>query len=197
MGVEQADLKDLFDSVHERLKTSLSPRIIIIDNNANIPLVRYKDTPWFGLPGGKVKEKEAVEDANFLSTGAYPTLIREVKEECRIDISDSLRVASCLGVAEIGIVDSVKRVVNYSLSPIFVCRREGLSDVNNDTQLFNLRSYLPGPIFPDARLAIRVLKDSIRTKKGPIQPAWLNDGRVIYFEMKPQMRLLMEPPNWL
>lgn len=72
----------------------------------NFPLVPYRDTRWLGLPGGKVTIKEAVRGVNFLSAGAYPTLIREVKEECGIDITQQLETASCLGLAEIGVIFS-------------------------------------------------------------------------------------------
>jgi len=191
------DVGDVLASLHEKAGTSVSPRIIILDWDANIPLVRYKDTPWFGLPGGKANEGEATEAANFLSKGAYPTLIREVQEECGIDITESIKTAPCLGLVEIGIVDNISRFVNYSIAPIFVCKNVNLTGVSDNTQIVNLRSHIPGPIFPDARIAINALKEGARQKKGPIEPQWLNDGRIFYFEMKPQMRNLPGSPEWL
>ena len=86
--------------------------------------------------------------------------------------------------------------MNKVITPIYVCKTNDLRGVNSDTQLVNVWGHIPGPLFPDARIAISRLKEGVGNKKGPISPQWLND-RKIYFEMKPQMRLLMGPPEWM
>jgi 8-oxo-dGTP pyrophosphatase MutT (NUDIX family) len=197
MQNERDDEGDYYLVDSESVRSSLTPRLIILDGNGNFPLVRYKDTDWLGLPGGKAKKNEVEEGANFLSSGAFPTLIRELREECDIDISDYINGAACLGLAEIAVVDSVNRQVNFTFTPIFICRTSEIGAVSEITQVVNLREHLPGPLFPDAQIAIKFLKEGSRSKKGPIQPEWLNDRQVYYYEMLPQIRLLTAPPDWM
>ena len=196
MQRELDDGKDLFLVESERLGISLSPRVIIIGKGGDIPLVPYKATKWLGLPGGKVKETEALEDVNFLSVGSFPTLAREVWEECGIDILNCLNKAACLGLAEIGIVDSVNQQVRLTYTPIFVCINADLGNVNTNTQLVNIESHLPGTLFHDARAGLSRLKEGIGRKEGLILPEFLNDGKIYYFEIRPQMRPLVDPPDW-
>jgi len=196
MQKEGDDGTDSFLVKSERVISSLSPRLILLEENGNIPLVPYKDTGWLGLPGGKATEAELVEEVNFLSTGAFPTLAREVWEECGIDVSYQLERSACLGLAEIGVVDSVQKQVNFVLTPIYVCKTNELRDLDENVQVVNIWQHIPGPLFPDARLAISRLKEGVGNQKGQIHPGWLN-GNKIYFEMKPQMGLLMGPPEWM
>jgi len=192
---ERARDKDFFLIESERVRTCLSPRIIIVEKGGNFPLVPYQGTSWLGLPGGKVKEAEVGKD-NFLSAGSFPTLTREIWEECGIDISGCLGQAACLGLAEIATVDNVARQITLTRTPIFVCRITSLGNINAETQLVNIASHLPGPLFPDARAGITRLKEVIRQKE-PIQPEWFNKERIYYFMLKPEIGLLMGPPSWI
>lgn len=189
--------KDFFINDGERVRTATSPRVIILDNNGGFPLVPYENTSWQGLPGGKMKESEIIPNANQLSAGSFPTLVREVKEECDIDITNSLNKSACLGLAEIGIVDAVKKQVTLLISPIFLCRTENLDNLSPSANLVNIKEHLPGPLFPDARLAIKRLKEGMKEEKGPIYPEWLNDKGIYYFELRPEMKLLTRPPSWM
>ena len=184
-------------SAQEKVREPLAPRVIILDKAGNLPLVEYKKTGWFGLPGGKVEEDELTEGVDYLSSGSFPTLIREIKEETEIDVSGFIHDSACLGIAEIGVVDSVEKRIDFNISPIFVCRMDTIEGASKKTKIANLNSHLPGPIFPDARLAIGRLKEGLRDEKGPIEPKWLNEEGVFYFELRPKMRLLFGPPSWM
>lgn len=197
MEREHESGKDFFVRKSDRVRTATSPRVIIIDKDGNFPLVPYKNTQWQGLPGGKMKESEVIYNVNQLSTGSFPTLVREVKEECGIDISNSLNKSACLGLAEIGVVDGEKKQVTLVYSPVFVCKTTDLGKLSSNVKLANINSHLPGPVFPDTRLALRRLKEGIRDEKGPIYPTWLNDRKIYYFEMRPEMKLLIGPPDWM
>lgn len=182
---------------NEKTREPLAPRVVILDKSGNFPLVEYKDTGWFGLPGGKVEPEDMAEGAEYLSAGAFPTLVREVQEECGIDTSGYISRSACLGVAEIGVVDSVNRRVDFNISPVFVCKADEIGKVNEKTRIANINSHISGPLFPDARMAIGRLREGIRHERGRIKPVWLNDKGVFYFEMRPQMRLLSGPPEWM
>jgi 8-oxo-dGTP pyrophosphatase MutT (NUDIX family) len=77
-----------------------SPRVLILDSDDKFPVVRYYDTRWYGLPGGKVKFADSPLGANLMGEGAFPTLARETMEELGIDITEALvpgRIV-CLGL---------------------------------------------------------------------------------------------------
>lgn len=56
--------------------------------------------------------------------GAYPTLIREVKEECGIDITQQLEVAKASYVSTLvvkGKIEKVKVTLYYDILPTLKC----------------------------------------------------------------------------
>jgi 8-oxo-dGTP pyrophosphatase MutT (NUDIX family) len=180
-------------------EVTVSPRVILLDENGNFPLVRYKDTPWLGLPGGQVEIEEDSIEKNFLSTGAFPTLIREVKEECGIDISSYLtKKCGCLGITEVSSVSESEsgKKIKHGKVLLFVCRVPGnlFNNLSEGVELVNINSHLPGPIFPDARVAIEYLKKSRGKKNGPIEPAFLGPKRKMWAQMKPKVRMLFGNP---
>ena len=185
---------DIYLNKGEPEDACISPRIILIGDDIKFPLIKYRTPPWLGLPGGKMKWEEYPEGANALSIGAFPTLIREVEEECGIDISNNLEQTACLGLVETNVVDQIKRRILVYVTPIFVSFAPDLefNDVSKRTHLVSLKEHIPGPLFPDARLALASLKS--RWGK-PISPEWLGEER-IFFEHRPRVRMLMGPPGW-
>ena len=198
MHPEQDRLKDVFLAESPVLDTCCSPRLIMLEPGGNIILVPYQDTNWLGLPGGKVNMAEALKGGNLESTGAFPTLVREIWEECGIDVSKRLRKsAACLGLAEITAIDEQRKQATRILSPIFICTIDDFGGIDDRARVVNIWRSFPGPLFPDAQLGITRLKKVI-TSEEPLIPVCLNaELPVIYFEMVPQMRLQMGPPNWL
>lgn len=188
---------DFYLNESEKYRSTITPRVILLDGEGNFPLVSYKNTRWFGLPGGKVSKQEVAGNANFLSTGSFPTLAREVEEECGIDIARGLAKSACLGLAEINIVDETRKACTLNLTPVYVCRVDNLDGLNGEVVAVNINDHIPGPLFPDARLAIKYLKEGRKTKKGHITPNWLNGGKAYYFKLHPKPHLLDEPPSWL
>ena len=163
-------------------------------------MVQYK--AWHGLPGGKIKKHELDPEENLLTIGAFPTLVREVREECGIDFSSFLEKCTCLGIAQvsevIGEPNSAEKII-HRIAPIFYCPvpEEALANLREDVIIANLNDHLAGPLFPDARVAISYLKRSIRERRGPIIPEFINgeDG-IYFFQTRPKVNLLMGHPPW-
>lgn len=194
--VEKKDAPVFAPEKKPAIKTRVSPRVIILTNEGDFPLVPHKNTGWFGLPGGRAEWSEMAKEANFFSPDAFPTLTREVKEECDWDISGFLEKSACLGLAEIWIVNSQAKQAILSLSPIFVYLAPTLGKLKRGVEIANLKLPLPGPIFPDARLAISRLKQGAKTDQELIQTELLNE-KAIYFQLRPEVGQLMAPPPWL
>jgi len=196
--VERRTERDIFLHESRQIRSYVSPRVIILIGKEEFLLVPYEATRWLGLPGGKVKESEVAKKSNFLSSGAFPTLSREVKEECGIDISGSLETSYCLGLAEINIVDNSIRRITLSYAPIFFCPVSRIGKVKKGVRIVNIRSHLPGPLFPDARMGISRLKEILEAdKRGPAYFEFLNDECACYIELRPKVKQLMGPPDWL
>jgi 8-oxo-dGTP pyrophosphatase MutT (NUDIX family) len=156
MILERLEKDDvLFEEDGPRMSL-ISPRIILIGDGNVFPLVEYRNTRWLGLPGGKVKGKECPEGENMLSFGAFLTIVREVREKCGIDLSGYLEQIACLGLAEINVVDNTARQVVTYQTPIFIGLVSELefTNVNDRVHLVRIGEHLPGPLFPDARLAL-------------------------------------------
>ena len=187
--------RDLFILGKEsKIRSVVSPRVILLTRNGDFPLVPYENTGWYGLPGGKIKIGEA--DGNFLSLGSFPTLTREVMEECGVDISDHLTNSCCLGLAEIGAVDNTEKRITFYLSPIFLFFVPDLKGTKQGVAIVNLNSHMPWPLFPDVRMGITYLRESIKEqKRGKIFPEFLNE-EIYYFQLRPEVGLLMGPPKW-
>ncbi len=195
---EKESLGDLFIPSKEALERAvISPRVILRDPRGNFILVLHQETGWWGLPGGKNKLVDLSGEENSLSTGAFPTLQREVSEEVGIDISPYLLASSgCLGLTEIFSVNSDISRITHVLSPIFVCMVPDLSGARQNTTPLTSTPF-PGPLFPDARIALKYFVEKMKTKaEGPIIPEFLNKDEVFYFQMKPTPRLLIGPPPW-
>lgn len=187
--------RDFFiPSKESKIRSVVSPRVILLTRSGDFPLVPYKDTGWYGLPGGKVKISEA--DGNLLSLGSFPTLRREVIQECGINIAGYLADSCCLGLAEIWAVDNTERRMTFFLNPIFLCFIPDLNGIKQGVAIANLNSHIPGPLFPDARMGITYLRESIREqKRGKILPKFLNDG-TCYIQLKPEVGLVIGPSRW-
>lgn len=173
-----------------------SARIILVGNEGYFPLVQYKDTDWFGLPGGKEEKNELPDEVNRLSAVCLPVFSREFQEECGIDISGHLNEIGCLGLASVNAVDEERRQITQIHSAIFVSFAPELKfeGINNRTRLFHLDEHIPGPLFPDARLGLAEL-NRVRKEKKSIAPVWLNKKN-IYFKHRSNFGLLMGPPAW-
>lgn len=192
--------RDFFYQRDPLVRSCTVPRVILLAPGGDFPLVSYQGTDWYGLPGGKMKahEAEAAGEGNFLHRGAFPTLSREVEEECGLDVSAFLRVSGCLGLAEVGEVDSLAKEVIIFDTPIFVCLVPSLEGVKKGVLIVNIKSHLPGPLFPDARMGIDRLRAVIGTRdRGPIHPEFLNKGGICYVQVRPQLKPLMGPPDWI
>lgn len=188
--------QDLFVNGDPGLRTCVSSRVMIVDQTGRLLLVRHKQTDWWGLPGGKVQTAEGLKGENLLADGAQPTVAREVSEECGLDITGSALV--CLGLAEIGIVDGLARMVTLALTPIFACRLDRcLEEWTRDVRLVEALGHIHGPVFPDVRMGQVRLREVVAARSRPVHPEFLNRGAVCYFMMKPHMGLLTGPPTWL
>lgn len=180
--------RDRIDRESEFVESCIAPRVALLSEN-NLLLVRYNNTSWFGLPGGKVTENESEMGGNFLSFGAFPNLDREVYEETGEKIGGDLeRASACLGLSEIGVVRGEKITIVYS--PVFVCRVERPLSVRTHTELVNFRGHIPGPLFPETRMTIERLK---RGGKGRIVPEFLNpEGKTIFVDFnEEEPRIIM------
>jgi len=178
----------------ERTRSAvITPRIILLTQRG-IPMVETNG--WLGLPGGKVKENEC--DGNLMTTDAYPTLIREVEEECGFDISGHLRQSSaCLGiVTDLFRVDSEAKTIKEMVVPVFLCKAPDLAGGRRDIVWRDIFSDSFEKVYPDAGLALRYLQQKIKSGvKGSIEPEFLNHG-IIYFQTRPSMKRLSVRPGW-
>lgn len=186
--------------VEKRTKTVCSVRVIIISSTGKFILVPYQNTNWLGLPGGKVKTGEYQTDGNLLTTAAHPTLIREVKEECGIDISFYLaRSFFYLGLAEVTAIDNTRKIATNILTPISVCSVLQIkkNDLKPETVVMNIEDHLSGPLFPDARIALTFLKKLWQAERLlPVLPVYLSSEKPIFFQTHPTVGPLWGPPEW-
>ena len=188
--------RDFFLKGKEEVRTCISPRVFVLTSKGDFPIVRYGTTNWFGLPGGNPIEDEDVESGEFLSSGAFPTLLKEVEEECGIALPDSLNVF-CLGIARIGRVDNIKKEITLTYTPIFICDVPEIGDVKEGVSVVNIWSHLQGPLFPDARMGISYYQEAFDANKGSlISPQLFNNKSIFYVQMEPQIQLLMGRPDW-
>lgn len=177
--------KDFFvPSSRAKNRWTIVPRVLLIDTEGNIPLLPHKGR--YGLFGGHIKLKEfnAIEGLNLLDpTALFPTLSREVAEEAKIDIRQHLHNMACLGIAEIERLDLTQArhaSTTDILVPIFLGLTPKISypDHVYMTRLDNL----PKSLYPDAALALwHVRRNRRNHTKGPIFPAWLNQGRHVVY----------------
>lgn len=160
----------------------VATRLLLLDQRGNFPLVRYRSTEWHGLPGGKVQHGEVPEDNNLLSEVALNTLQREFQEELGLSIADLIRPQrfACLGVTET--VDVRLRYTRMNFTPIFLGLVKELPPLDERALIVNIRDHIPGPLFPDARAAIELLRDRLQKKtQGSVSPSWLvSSGRLLY-----------------
>lgn len=177
----------------EYIKAVLSPRAILTWDK-KIALVEYRDTKWFGLPGGKVNMDEA--DGNLLDAGAFTTLVREVQEECEVDIQFLENELRFLGLTEVTSIYQTKRKAVYSIAPVFVVllddkHGEIIEKLEQDTCPLSIDN--PGEVLvlPDARMAIHFFL----ARKG--SPGGFLSDKMYYFQMEPKMGLLSQRPAWL
>lgn len=170
-------------SAHAKNRWTIVPRVLLIDTNGNIPLLPHKGR--YGLFGGHIKLKEfnAIEGINLLDpTTTFPTLSREVTEEAKIDIRQHLLNMACLGIAEIEQLDLTQPATQATniLVPIFL----GLTPkISYPDHVYMTRlNDLPKSLYPDAALALwHVRRNRRNHTKGPIFPAWLNQGRHVVY----------------
>ncbi len=183
MSKSERDTDFFVPSAHAKNRWTIVPRVLLIDADGNIPLLPHKGR--FGLFGGHIKLKEfnAIEGLNLLDPATtFPTLSREVTEEAKVDISHHLHTMTCLGIAEIEQYDltSTKPIMTNILVPIFL----GLTPkISYPDHVYMTRlDDIPKLLYPDAALALwHVRRNRRNHTKGPIFPAWLNQGRHVVF----------------
>ena len=180
------------------VKCVITPRIALV-SGGKVALLRYKDTNWHYLTGGKVKHSEA-ESVNLLSPAeSFHILAREVREEVDgLDIQPLKDSARFIGLSEVNAVyESSKTIINHT-SPIFMAIiddhqvgiRSSLENNPNIHMLPVLESPGEIPVFPDARFAFNTL---LRHRGEP--GGFLYDG-LYFFQMEPEIGLLFSPPDW-
>lgn len=187
------DSGDLYIPSKESLyRTIVTPRVIALDREGNFPMTIEKG--WGALPGGKLKRRQGY-NVNLFSSGAYATIVREVEEECGIDISPYISQAALMGITEVTEINSELGQVTERIAPIFLCRVPGMH-YGSSVEVANIHGALPGPMYPDARMALNYLQHQLSTQSsGFIEPVFLNAGKV-YFQTKPQMGYVLGfPPN--
>ena len=192
--------RDIAIKSGEREVTVASPKAAILLSDRTLLLVRHRDSSWFGLPGGKVKEKELTENVNLLTAAAFPTLERELQEELGVNVKFLLPKSKFAGLAEYTLIDSQKRTATHVVEPVFAI----LLDVQESELFRHLRgnpNYCfyrlgshPGQavVFPSGRMLISALEGKTKERLA----GWLAD-RLYYFQMRPQMQPLLHAPNWL
>ena len=184
----------------ERQITVASPKAAIVLADRTLLLVRHHDSIWFGLPGGKVKEGEWPEDVNLLGTAAFPTLERELQEELGVNVKSLLPKSKFAGLAEYVLIDSPKREATHVFEPVLALildaqESELFSHLRgNPNYCFYQLGHHPGQaiVFPSGRMLISALDGKTKERLG----GWLADSHY-YFQMRPQMQLLLHAPNWL
>lgn len=171
-------------SARGKNRWTIVPRVLLIDTEGNIPLLPHRDR--YSLFGGHIKLKEfnATEGLNLLDPiTLFPTLSREVTEEAKIDVRQHLLNMACLGIAEIEQLDLTQTRSDSTtniLVPIFLSITPKISYPRHVymTRLDDL----PKSLYPDAALALwHVRRNRRNHTKGPIFPAWLNQGRHVVF----------------
>lgn len=184
MSTVERDNDFFMPSVLGKKRWTIVPRVLLIDINGNIPLLPHKGR--YGLFGGHVtlNEFDAIEGLNLLDpTTTFPTLNREVTEEAKVDIGKHLHNMACLGIAEIEQLD-LTRARHASttdiLVPIFLSITPKIS--YPDHVYMTRLDDLPKSLYPDAALALwHVRRNKRNHTKGPIFPAWLNQGRHVVY----------------
>ncbi|KKQ36744.1 MAG: hypothetical protein US53_C0039G0001 [Candidatus Woesebacteria bacterium GW2011_GWA1_37_7] len=142
-----------------KLQSVISPRLIVrLDHR--VVLVRFKETSWYGFPGGKLKFNEYTEKSNLLDVGSFPTLQREVKEECGIDISILKDKIRFFGLSEVKIVDEFKKNIRNFLSPFFYISIKENTIHQGGDQLNTNRSLLLNESRSLGRGGLHTYKDS-------------------------------------
>lgn len=184
-----------------RTATVCSARVIIISPNGNFILVHYKDTPWLGLPGGKVKAGEYKSNGNLLSEAAFSTLARETQEECGLPIHPNLANTSCLALTEIAEVNNYRQKVIWHLTPIFIYSSTipPATELKKGVVVANINEHLGGPLFPDARMVISYLQRQWQSGAPIFTPrpvTYLEPKRPLFFQIKPNVGPLWGPPDW-
>lgn len=184
-----------------RTATVCSARLIVISQNGRFILVHYKDTPWLGLPGGKVKTGEYKSNGNLLSDAAFPTLARETQEECGFPIHLNPVNTSCLALTEIAEVNNLRQKVIWHLTPIFIYPSAipPATELKKGVVVVNINEHLEGPLFPDARMVISYLRKQWQSG-APVfatRPViYLEPKRPLFFQIKPNVGPLWGPPAW-
>jgi hypothetical protein len=167
-----------------RNKWAIVPRVLLIDPTDKIPLIEHKGR--LGLFGGHIKNKEiyAMENKNLLDPEVIlPTLGREVNEESGKDLTKYLKKATCLGLAEIEVLDLTKTPLEttYNLTPIFIARTPKIHYKRKDIYMSRINA-MPKLIYPDAALAFWHIRRNLqRQEYGAIFPDWLNHDRHVIF----------------
>lgn len=203
--------QDAFNLIRPRLKEmrlSTSVRLAI-HHEGKLFLVKYQDTDWWGLPGGKPESGET--DGNLYDIGATPALTREMFEECQVDIEPIAINLKRLGLAEVVSIDDIRKVATHNLMSIFFVHlqdeepehRKIIDSLLNNKNIyayhiFNNPEHLH--LFPDAQAVINTIRQGIKAarqeNKENTPSEWLTPD-LIYFQIAPTPKPLYQIPDWL
>ena len=83
-------------------------------------------------------------------------------------------------------------VETHYFSPVFLYLVEKFGRLFDEVRVVNIHDHIPGPLFPDARVILSYLLESLKTGKSEIgSPVWLNGREALTFQLSPRMGLLM------
>lgn len=187
-----------YGDVGGNYKTAISPRVFLVikgEEGPRVLLVRFKNTNWFGLPGGRMNENEVLSGVNLISPQwAFPAIQREVLEETNVDIGGLRESLQFLGLVDLTGINNVTEVATYFTTPIYFCYADQSiipNKLDKNARLLRIDERGTVPLFPDARLAFQTY---VRRKE---VGEFLGGGGMIYFQTSPQPMILNGPPSWL
>jgi 8-oxo-dGTP pyrophosphatase MutT (NUDIX family) len=205
-----------------RYEHIITPRGVFITPELEVLLHRYKDTSWWGLPGGKVSTHELKQtrrrqinmqkelyEQGLMYWGR--TLRREMLEEVGVPISHHALRSRAELIAHI----TVTIIDNDPLKPSTLVAKQAYTPlyysllnldnrtVDDNNLLVPMNGPMPGPLFPDASEALQFVRTQLARGWDSSPNPRRNLNMLLgppggyYFQMKPGMGLLMNPPPWL
>lgn len=206
-----------------RYEHIITPRGVFITPELEVLLHRYKDTSWWGLPGGKVSTHElkqtrrrriSMQEARYEQEFMYwgRTLRRELLEEVGVPIShQTLRSrAELIAHTTVTIIDNDPLIPNtlvakQAYTPLYWSYFDPGDFIPTPQNiLVPISGPMPGPLFPDASEGLQFVRTLLNThsESSPRSSRHINmrlgPEEGYFFQMKGEaMGLLMGPPPWL
>jgi len=184
----------------EHLQEIFTPKLVII-SGSKIVIQRYQNTKWHYLIGGKLNTNEIFVGVDLLHHDIIPPLKREVFEETGVLLNFPEDRFHLLGLAEYWKIDEVEKKVIFTTSSVLAINMQKQEDIlleqmleSSDFSLFDISDNPGGKlIFPADRCVIQALQ---KNRQGKFTfPAFLTNEKII-FQMKPEMKLLPDFPDW-